>query len=69
MADKANDNGKGEAPSLAELKALLDDLGDTPIDTAIAATEKRLKMLRAIRGTIGVQSDPKPRTKRETTTA
>ena len=67
MSDK-----NGEAPSLKELQDLLAEItgSNSTIDGAIEKTERRLKMLRSLKGATGIKSEPKPRTKKkETVTA
>ena len=66
MSDKTDNH----LPSLKELQDLLAEIntGDGTIDDAIKATERRLKMLRSLKGATGVKSDPKPRTRKAVTT-
>ena len=65
MSDKTDNH----LPSLKELQDLLAEIntGDGTIDDAIKATERRLKMLRSLKGATGVKN-PKPRTRKAFTT-
>lgn len=66
----ASENGKATtAPTLAELATLVQEVGKDggTIEQAIADTERRLKMLRCIRDSLGKPAEPKPRTKATTT--
>lgn len=52
---------------LKDLSALVQELetNNQTVEQAIDAAEKRLKMLRTIKATLGVKSEPKPRAKRQ----
>lgn len=57
--------------SLSELAKLIEELGgrDEAVDTAIEECEKRLKLLRHLKNSLGVKAEPKPRGSRKKETA
>lgn len=52
---------------MKDLAALVNELetNSQTVEQAIESAERRLKMLRTIKATLGIKTDPKPRAKRQ----